>query len=157
MRVLVSSTGGHGHVLPVVPLARALLDAGHHLLWAAGRGASHHIAAAGIDAEEVGIGEEELAPRRAELWASVSHVPRDQVPQHVFPGLFGGLLPPRMLADVLPMAREWKPDLVVHEQGELSAPLVAALLGVPSVDHAFGTAIPPEHLAAAAERLAPLW
>src|SRR4051812_31230427 len=157
MRVLVSTTGGVGHVLPVVPLARALLDAGHHVLWATGRGSAGPIVAAGIDAEEVGISEEELAPKRAELFGSFSQLPPDQMQMYGFPGLFGELLPPRAVADLLPLAREWGPDLVLHEQGELAAPLVAAVLDRPSVTHSFGSAIPPDHLAAAAGRVAPLW
>lgn len=157
MRVLVSTTGGVGHVLPVVPLARALLEGGHDVYWACGHGGDAFVAAAGIEVRAVGITQEELAPLRQDLWESLADVPREQFPQHVFPGLFGGLLPPRMVAEVLPLARDWAPDLIVHEQGELAAPLVAAVLGVPSVAHAFGGAVPAEYVAAAAERLAPLW
>ena len=157
MRVLVSTTAAHGHVLPVVPLARALLDAGHRVLWATGGTAAGLVAAAGIDSAEAGIADVELAPQRAELWASLAEVPRDQWAGRVFPGLFGGILAPRAVADLLPLGREWAPDLIVHEQGELAAPLVGALLGVPSVAHAFGSAVPAGHVAAAAERLAPLW
>ena len=52
-----------------------------------------------------------------------------------------------MLDDLLPVAREWQPDLVVHEKGELAAPLVATLVGVPHVTHAFGGAMPAAILA----------
>ena len=157
MRVLVSTTSGHGHVLPVVPLARALLDAGHEVLWATGRSGCELVAAAGVHAEAVGVTEEELAPQRAALWASFADVPREQLPQYVFPRLFGELLTPHTLDGLLPLARSWAPDLLVHEQGELAAPLVAALLGVPSFAHAFGSAVPASILADAGERLAPLW
>jgi UDP:flavonoid glycosyltransferase YjiC (YdhE family) len=157
MRVLVSTTAGHGHVLPVVPLARALLDAGHQVVWATGRSGCDLVAAAGIDADVVGIDDEELAPQRAALWASLADVPREQLPQYVFPRLFGEILTPRTLEGLRPLARSWGPDLVVHEQGELAAPLAAAVVGVPSLAHAFGSAVPAGYLQEAGERLAPLW
>jgi UDP:flavonoid glycosyltransferase YjiC (YdhE family) len=157
MRVLVSTTAGHGHVLPVVPLARALLDAGHQVVWATGDEACGLLVAAGIDAEPAGMPAAELGPRRAALFASFADVPPAERAGHVYPAMFGELLAPRMLEDLLPLARDWRPDLLVHEQGELAAPLVAALLGVPSVAHGFGTAVPGPFVAAAGERLAPMW
>jgi hypothetical protein len=86
MRVLVSTTGGIGHVLPVVPLARALLEQGHDVLWASGHGGNKLVESAGVEVRAVGIREEELGPQRAELWASVADVPPDLLPRHVFPG-----------------------------------------------------------------------
>jgi hypothetical protein len=35
MRVLFTTTPGLGHVNPMMPLARAFLDRGHDVLWAA--------------------------------------------------------------------------------------------------------------------------
>jgi len=42
-----------------------------------------------------------------------------------------------MVTDLLGLADEWQPDLVVHEEGEYAAPLVATLLGVPCVTHSW--------------------
>ena len=56
--------------------------------------------------------------------------------------MFGEALTPPMAADLLDIARDWAPDLLVHEHAELAAPLVGAVLGVPSVTHSFGTAVP---------------
>ena len=157
MRVLVSTTVELGHVLPVVPLARALLDAGHQVLWATGGAACGVVVAAGIDAEPAGMPDDELVRRRAAILASVAGLPPEERPPHVFPAMFGELLAPRMLEDLLPLARSWQPDLLVHEQGELAAPLVAAVLGVRSLTHGFGSAVPAPFVAAAGERLAPMW
>ena len=157
MRVLVATTAGRGHVLPVVPLARALLDSGHELLWATGPEACGILAAAGIDCVPAGMPEGEIAPRRARLHEEAADLPRDQLPAFVFPRLFGELLAPRMAQDLLPLARTWGPHLVLHDQSALAAPLVAAVLDVPSVTHAFGSAVPAAHVSMAGERLAPLW
>ena len=74
-----------------------------------------------------------------------------------YPRLFGQGLTPPMVADLLPLARDWRPDLLVHEQGEFASPLVGAVMGVPSVTHSFGGAVPATMIAEAGELLAPLW
>ncbi len=62
-----------------------------------------------------------------------------------------------MLADLMPVARSWAPDLVVSEQAEFAGPLIAAALGIPNVCHSFGSALPPSRVLAAGEFAAPLW
>ena len=71
--------------------------------------------------------------------------------------MFGEALTPPMAADLVGIARDWEPDLLIHEQAELAAPLAAALLAVPSVTHAFGTAVPVGALVESAGLLAGLW
>ena len=76
---------------------------------------------------------------------------------YVFPRMFGAALAPPMAADLLPIARAWGPDLLVHENGELASPLVGAVLGVPSLTHAFGGPVPAQNLSEAGERLSSMW
>jgi len=156
MRVLVATTSAFGHVLPVVPLARAIRDAGHELLWATGSDGCGLVSAAGLPAEVAGMSEADLVPVRKELRERAPARP-EELAAFMFPNMFAAVRAPRMLDDLLPLARRWRPDVIVHEQGELASPLAAALIGVPSVTHGFGTAIPPPIVAAAAERVAPLW
>ncbi|MEJ7831941.1 MAG: glycosyltransferase [Nocardioides sp.] len=75
----------------------------------------------------------------------------------VLPRMFGEALTPAMVADLLPLAEQWRPDLLIHENGDLSSPVVGAVLGVPSMTHAFGGAIPAAILADAGERVASVW
>ncbi len=157
MRVLVSSTPGYGHVLPMVPLARALLSAGHEVLWTTGADACRVVRAAGISATEAGLTDAGVAPLRAEARRAAAGMAPEDIPTRVFPVLFGAARAEPMLAALLPVAREWRPDLVLHENGELAAPLVATLLGVPHVVHAFGGAIPAGILADGSASLTDLW
>jgi UDP:flavonoid glycosyltransferase YjiC (YdhE family) len=71
--------------------------------------------------------------------------------------MFGAALAPPMAAGMLPITRDWAPDLLVHEHAELSSPLVGAVLGVPSITHAFGGPVPAGHLVEAGDRLATMW
>ena len=157
MRVLLSSTWGHGHVFPMVPLARALLDAGHQVLWATNAPAVPLVSAAGLPAVAVGLDTAGVAQVEARLATEVADVPPAQRAAHAFPSMFGAWATPSMVADLLPVARDFGPDLMVHEQAELGSALVAAVLGVPSVTHAFGGAVPAAFVAAAGDRVGELW
>ncbi len=157
MRVLLSSTWGHGHVFPMVPLARALVDAGHQVLWATNEPAVRLVTEAGLPAVAVGLDTAGVTRIEARLGAEVADVPPAQKASHAFPKMFGAWATPPMVVDLLPLARDFGPDLMIHEQGELGSALVGAVLGVPSVTHAFGGAVPAAFVTAAGERLADLW
>jgi UDP:flavonoid glycosyltransferase YjiC (YdhE family) len=157
VRVLFSSTSGIGHVLPMVPLARAFVTAGHQVLWATGAHVHPALRDAGIRAVACGPTGPELGRLRGSVLGPAAEVPPPQRAAFVFPRMFGEAFAPPMAADLLPMAREWGPDLLVHENGELASPLVGAVLGVPSLTHAFGGPVPAAHLVEAGERLAPMW
>ncbi len=157
MRVLITSTPGYGHVLPMVPLARALLAAGHPVLWATSAEACPRVAAAGIEVTPAGRTDEQMADARRAIAVATAGMRPEELPRYVFPRLFGEARTPAMVRDLLPVAQQWRPDLLVHENGELAAPLVARVIGVPNATHAFGGAVPAEFVSAAGEMLAPLW
>jgi UDP:flavonoid glycosyltransferase YjiC (YdhE family) len=157
MRVLFSSTSGFGHIIPMLQLAAAFRDAGHEVLFATAAQATPLVTEAGIDAVAAGAhGAEEKALRGA-VFSAAEALPGAERPPFVFPRMFGEALTPPMVEDLLPLARWWQPDLLVHEHGELAAPLVGALCSVPSVTHSFGTAVPAGILDDTRERLAGLW
>lgn len=134
MRVLVTTAPLIGHVFPLVPLARALRDAGHEVLVATG-GDALRVRDAGLAVEEVGSGVrlDRLAIRlllrhpllaRRELYGTAG---TDAV-GHLF-----GPVNAQMADGVLAVARGWRPDLVLHEPLSVAGALTAAALGVPSV------------------------
>ena len=75
----------------------------------------------------------------------------------MFGKLFGAIMAPAMLADMVPVALEWRPDLVVTDAAEFAGHIVAAELGVPSVTKGFGVLLPERRVAAAGDEVAPLW
>jgi UDP:flavonoid glycosyltransferase YjiC (YdhE family) len=157
MRVLFSSTSGHGHVLPMVPLARAFRAAGHDVLWATASQAVPLVTAAGIEAVAAGAHGEGEAALRGAVFRQAADRPGEERAAFVFPRMFGEALTPPMAEDLLELCKDWRPDLLVHEHGELAAPLVGEACGVPSVTHSFGTAIPLPFLEEARALLAGLW
>ncbi|MEO6713721.1 MAG: glycosyltransferase [Mycobacteriales bacterium] len=157
MRVLFSSTSGYGHNFPMVPLARAFVAHGHEVRWATGEAACVLVSDAGLDAEPAGLSGESLAELRGRMGRATVDVPPEGKAAFMFPRFFGAGMAPPMLADLLPLARDWRPALLVHDHAELAAPLVAALIGARSVTHSYGSAIPESFIAAAGELLAPMW
>jgi UDP:flavonoid glycosyltransferase YjiC (YdhE family) len=156
VRVLFSSVWGIGHVFPMVPLAQALQAAGHDVLWAAPEPARRHAEAAGLPTAQAGL----APPGIKQLWDQLSRETAQLPPQEhaavAFPRMFGAAAP-AMAADLLAVAQRWQPDLLVHDNAELAAPLVAAVCGRPCLTHAFGGAIPAAIVEGAARVLAPLW
>jgi UDP:flavonoid glycosyltransferase YjiC (YdhE family) len=157
VRVLFSSTWGYGHVLPMVPLARAFAAAGHTVHWAASGDAGDVVTAAGLDAVPAGLDGPGVADVQRRLREALSTVRPQDKAAVAFPTMFGEWVTPPMVRDLLPLARELQPDLLVHEHAEHAAPLVGAVLGVPSVTHAFGGAVPAAFLVDVGERLGWLW
>jgi UDP:flavonoid glycosyltransferase YjiC (YdhE family) len=70
--------------------------------------------------------------------------------------LFAKKLAPAMLADSDRLLA-WQPDLVVREEGEYAGPAIAALAGVPWVDHSWGPMRPSTAIDDVAPFLASLW
>ena len=157
MRVLFSSLSAIGHVHPLVPLARALRERGHEVRWATGADSCPVVEQAGIPAVAAGLVQ---AERLAEFWRRYPEtraLPPQQWPDVMFPKVFGEISAPVALADLLPLVRDWRPAMVVHDAAELAAPIAAATVGVPHVTHAFGALLPEARVRAASEEVAPLW
>lgn len=157
MRVLFSSTSGHGHVVPMLQLATAVQARVHAVVWATSAQAASTVTAAGIGAVAAGAHGAEEAALRADVRTRALSQPGAERSAWVFPRMFGAALTPPMAEDLVGIARDWGPDLLVHDQAELAAPLVAAVLGRPCLTHSFGTAVPVATLEASAGRLAGLW
>lgn len=157
MRVLFSSTTGFGHVLPMVPLARAFVDAGHDVLWATGEEIHPLLVDADLPVAACGPTGQALAELQGAVLRLAAQLPGHERAAFVFPRMFGEAMAPPMAADLLPLARDWRPGLLVHEHAELASPVVGAVLGVPSVTHSFGGGQPAAFVAEAGDRLAPMW
>jgi UDP:flavonoid glycosyltransferase YjiC (YdhE family) len=156
-RVLFTSPAGLGHIHPMVPLARAMVARGHDVLWAVPPDGVGHVERAGLRAVATGpaglLRPADVRHRYPEFDA-LSPV---EVPDVLFAKLFGAIAAPPMLAELMVVALELRPHLVVADAAEFAGHIVAAKLGVPSVTKGFGPLLPEHRVAAAGEEVAPLW
>ena len=155
MKVLCSSTPMEGVFGPFVPLGKALLSAGHDVIVATGpdleprvRREGFATAVAGPTAMEGAMG--------AMADPAVANAPEGEH-WHFPAAMFGGVIAPAKLPALRQLADDFQPDLIVHAEVDVAAPLLAAERGSPSVTYGFAQPLDPHLLAALAERVAPLW
>ncbi|WP_439659978.1 nucleotide disphospho-sugar-binding domain-containing protein [Lentzea sp. HUAS TT2] len=118
-----------GHVAPLLPIARALTDRGHHVRWCTGRVFADRIAATGaefvgMDAsiDHQGRNVDELFPERARL-KGIAKLRYDMTAVFLDPI-------PAQVADLQRLLAEQSADLVVHDTAYVGA-TVLELLGGP--------------------------
>lgn len=157
MRVLFSSIGATGHVNPMVPLARALQARGNEVRWAVGLDGCDRVTEAGIEAVPTGRAQPNLWMEFWRRHPEARELPAQELPELMFPKVFGAIRTPAALADLMPLVRDWRPAVVVSDMAEFAARIAAAAIGVPCVTHSFGALLPETRVRAAGEEVAPLW
>ena len=125
MRILIVSGALYGHVNTVLPIALAARDAGHSVVVASGPDFVEHIERRGLRSWAVGMTHEEAGGNRQDSWLA-----------------YFASTAERRVADLLPMADRWKPELVIHEETELAGAVVATLVGARHAVHGLGV-MPP--------------
>jgi UDP:flavonoid glycosyltransferase YjiC (YdhE family) len=125
MRILFTFAGGSGHLEPLVPIARAAQAAGHAVAFSGRPWMVAKVEALGFPCFAAGsdLG---LTPQRLPL-AAIDTL-RDM--RAVGAG-FGRRVARSRAADLLPLCADWKPDLLVCEELDFGAMLVAERLGLP--------------------------
>jgi UDP:flavonoid glycosyltransferase YjiC (YdhE family) len=157
MRVLVTTPAGLGHIHPMVPLARALAARGHEVRWALPAEVADRVASVGIEPVPI-EGRGPITPTEVmRRFPELAALPLADRPDAVFGKLFGTLATPPMLEGLEPIARDWRPELVVADAADFAGHIVAAMLGAPSVTKGFGPLLPERRVAAAGDEVAPLW
>lgn len=141
----------------MLPLAVAMMERGHEVVWATAADACPRIEALGIRARPVGKLQAERQAEYRRRWPEGAQLRGEARADHMFCHLLGEIAAHAAEADLLQLASEWQPDLVVNEASEFAAPAIAAALGVPHVTHSFGLAVPAARVGAAGEIVADIW
>lgn len=149
MRVLCSCPPLEGFVHPLLPIASALVAAGHDVRVATGANMQLRIRQAGLTPLLAGPTDSEAAAATARLPGLSDLAPGEQWRFGV--AMFARVLAPAKLPDLQRIVAEWRPDLVVHVSTDLAAPIAAAAAGVPAVVQGFGLQLPPPMQAALME------
>ena len=141
----------------MLPLAQAILARGHDLLWVASDEVCERLRAQGFEARAAGPAEGATSVDMTERFPELLTMAEAERPEFAFSKIFGTPSAVPMLEDMLPIAREWEPDLLLCEQLELAGPIAAALLEVPNVTHGLGHPLPERLLTCVGQEMTALW
>jgi UDP:flavonoid glycosyltransferase YjiC (YdhE family) len=140
MRILFSSVPQHGHLLPLLPLARAFRERGHEVAVLTAAGMAPVVAGQGLELRAAGpLPDVLFAEVARRTGADPANAPTPDSVAEFFAGTRIDLT-----ADEAFAATEgFTPDLVVAELCDYVGPLVAAAQDVPVATLAFGPPLPP--------------
>lgn len=157
VKVLVTTTPGLGHVLPILPLAQHLQARGHEVRWVVGPDGADAVRATGIAVTEGGLPARQRQAELGRQYPQMRTLPERERRLLGFSKGFGEIAAPVMLDVLWPLVAAWRPDVVVHDAADLAGPLVAAATGIPSACHGFGEVVPEPAVRRAGAEVAPLW
>ena len=141
MRTLLTAQPGWGHVVPVLSTASQLQRRGHEVLVATGPRYLRALERAGVPA--VGVGLDWDLARADDAFCHLGGlrgVPRTLALRDVFTGPTVG----PFLADLLSVAEEFGPDVIVSETWEMTGGALAEARGIPAMHlSVVALALPP--------------
>lgn len=160
MRILFCARPAYGHVYPMMPLALAAREAGHDVQFATAGAFVPKLQSLGFTTHAVGLTIEQA---RDEL---VGSAPGDGMPKSddgrpdldTGGRLFIDVLARHTAADLMPVIGDIAPDVVVYENGEFGAAVVANVAGVPAICHSISPRLPDKVIPlVSGTRLDQLW
>jgi UDP:flavonoid glycosyltransferase YjiC (YdhE family) len=137
MRVLITTTGYPGHVLPLAPFAHACVRAGHEVRVAGPRSRAALVRRLGLDF--AGCDDPPAAEAAAVIARAATLAPEEGHAEIVAHG-FAGAVRRAMAPGLSRIAEGWRPDVVLRESHEFAGCDVAERLGVPHARVALGLA-----------------
>ncbi|KOG19060.1 nucleotide disphospho-sugar-binding domain-containing protein [Streptomyces viridochromogenes] len=145
MRILFTTYAARPHFYPMVPLAWSCLLAGHEVRFASTPSLMDTVRESGLPGVSVGRDID------AESWyRSGTFVPEPagaDEPEHaVWLRVTDRLAEKQfsvcehMVDGLVEFARDWRPDLIVHDPVTFAGPVAGQVLGIPTVSHLYGLA-----------------
>lgn len=130
MRVLITSRGSSGHLLPLVPFGRAFANAGHEVLVAVQ--GQHR-----VNVERIGLPFAVVGDPPPEEWmplmAGSSQLALEAANERMVGVFFAGIDTRAALPALTEIVERWKPDVIVRETWEFGSTIVGELAGIPVV------------------------
>jgi len=154
MKVLFTCVVGYGHFHPMVPLARAFQAAGHEVEFATDPDLSPYVASLGFKAHPAGLNHVEVLSRYLVINPALRELPASERIRYWFGGMFAQIRVPPMLAELQPILKEGRFDLLIHGSMEMAGGIAAEVAGIPHAEHSVGVMRPTELVELALEDLA---
>jgi len=137
MRILLTTRGSSGHVLPLAPFGHACLRAGHEVLVAAQRQHGANVERAGLPFAPVDDPPpEEWMP----LMGQFAQLGIEQSNERMIGEFFARIDVRAALPRLRAIVEDYRPDVIVRESWEFGSTLVADLYGIPIVRVGLGLA-----------------
>ncbi len=137
MRILMTTRGSSGHLLPLAPIARACIAAGHEVRVAAQRQHAGNLDREGLPHIAVGDPpEEDWMP----LMAHFGELDLDTADALMVGEFFGRIDTRAALPELLRFVESWRPDVIVRESWEFASAIASELHDVPLVRVGLGLA-----------------
>ncbi len=128
MRILISASPGVGHLLPLLPVARAARARGHDVVIAAGASLAGIAEGAGFRFEAIGP---ETLGQAAAAFPEIATFTGRRRAVLTFKSVFCGPVAAGMADGLDAIAAGWRPDVMVREDLEFGSSLVAEGRGIP--------------------------
>jgi UDP:flavonoid glycosyltransferase YjiC (YdhE family) len=144
VRILFTCYPGVGHLHPMLPLAGAARRAAHDVVLATGPDLVPRAESYGFDVWPIGLSSDDTVARYLERYPHSNDLPAEERLRLVAPRMFVDIGARSRVEPLYERAAAWQPDLVVHDQSEFAAPIVAARLDTPTVVHSWGPMMPAE-------------
>jgi UDP:flavonoid glycosyltransferase YjiC (YdhE family) len=148
MKVLVTTRGSSGHLLPLAPIGHACVAAGHEVLVAAQEQHRANVERVGLPFSPVGDPPaEEWIPLLEEFGGLDLDAANDRMMGEFFAGIDVRAALPALTAVV----EQWKPDLLLRESWEFASTIVSEQRGIALARVGLGlTSVEEQSIAAAA-------
>jgi UDP:flavonoid glycosyltransferase YjiC (YdhE family) len=130
MRALFTVQPAIGHLHPLLPVAAAVRDAGHDIAICSSRSFRGEVERYGFEYLPAGL---DWVTSDRTTWSAFPPMPRPGTPEfpHFVVTVFFDVTTTAMVPDLLALAEDWRPDLIVRESMELGGAIVAERLGIP--------------------------
>lgn len=125
VRVLFAFAGGNGHLEPLAPLARVAQAAGYEVTFAARPWMLPRVKELGFEVYPAGSNRGLVPETRPLLAVDLERELRD------LRDGFGRRIARERAADLVPLCAEWRPDVIVWEETDFGAGIVAERIGIP--------------------------
>jgi hypothetical protein len=159
VRVLVASVPALGHINPLIPLARGLRDAGHEVVWATAEPLHEQLHAAGFATRVAGPPFPEWLSQLAKRTRGRpgDGIRPERTTQWFAPRLFGEVGAALLVDDLLAVALDVAPDVVLFDSRCSAAPPVARAVGALPVHRAVTALDPAMTEELVSDAVTPLW
>ena len=159
MRVLTVCIPLTGHLNPLLPLIDSFVAAGDEVLVATGPDVHSEVVAAGAKFAPAGHGFGHWFERLCERTRAMpgDGLAPERILSYFLPRVFGEAALDDMVDGVLCAATEFGPDVIVYDAFALAAPLVADIVGVPSVQIPITMPLTRAELELMDDAVCPMW